>query len=146
MNDATHRLNLPENVNAWDVRATVQTGNLSFLAEYAQKTQDPSFDNGYIYRRGNAALLSASYSKRGMSFLVQAKRSDNMSYRSKRSMNGVSSFINHLPAFTMDQTYALAAMYPYATQPLGEWAYQAEAAYTFKKKTWLGGKYGSYFD
>ena len=137
------RLNLPKNVNAWDARVRVQKGAVNVLAEYAQKTQDPSFDNGYIYRRGYVAMLSASYSKRGMSALLQAKRSDNMSFRSQRSMNGISSFINHLPAFTMEHTYALAALYPYATQPLGEWAYQAELGYQFKRHTLLGGKYGT---
>ena len=141
--DATHKYNMPENVNAYDVRARLQKGNVSVLAEYAEKTQDPSFDNGYIYRKGNVAMLSASYSKRGMSALLQAKRSDNMSFRSRRSMNGTSSFINHLPAFTLDHTYTLAALYPYATRPGGEWAYQAEFGYTFKKKTFLGGKYGT---
>jgi hypothetical protein len=75
--------------------------------------------------------------------LLQAKRSDNMSFRSRRSMNGTSSFLNHLPAFTMDHTYTLAALYPYATHPEGEWAYQAELGYTFKKNTVLGGKYGT---
>ena len=141
--DATHKLKMPENVNAFDVRARVQQGNVSVLAEYAQKTQDPSFDNRYIYRKGNVAMLSASYSKRGMSLLLQAKRSDNMSFRSRRSINGTSSFLNHLPAFTMDHTYALAALYPYATRPGGEWAYQAELGYQFKRKTFLGGKYGT---
>lgn len=139
----TYKLNLPENVNAWDVRASVSHGGWNFLAEYAQKTQDPSFDNGYIYRKGYVAMLSTSYSKRGLSLLLQAKRSDNMSFRSRRSMNGTSSFLNHLPAFTMDHTYTLAATYPYATHPGGEWAYQAELGYTFKKNTALGGKYGT---
>lgn len=143
MTDATHKLNLPEYVNAFDIRAKLQRKNVSLVAEYAQKSQDPSFDNGYIYRRGYAAMLSGSYSKRGMSLLVQAKRSDNMSFRSERSMTGTSSFINHLPAFTMEHTYTLAALYPYATNPDGEWAYQAEGAYTFKRKTPLGGKYGT---
>ena len=143
MVDQVHKLNLPENVNAFDLRARLQKGNVSVLAEYAQKTQDPSFDNNYIYRKGYVAMLSASYSKRGMSILLQAKRSDNMSFRSRRSMNGTSSFINHLPAFTMDHTYSLAALYPYATQPLGEWAYQAELGYQFKRGTALGGKYGT---
>ena len=139
----TYKLNLPENVNAWDVRASVSHGGWNLLAEYAQKTQDPSFDNGYIYRKGYVAMLSTSYSKRGLSLLLQAKRSDNMSFRSRRSMNGTSSFLNHLPAFTMDHTYTLAATYPYATHPGGEWAYQAELGYTFKKNTALGGKYGT---
>lgn len=143
MTDATHKLNLPLSVNAFDVRASVQTGNLNVLAEYAWKTQDPSFDNGYIYRQGNVAMLSATYSKKGLSMLLQAKRSDNMSFRSKRTVTGISSNINHLPAFTMEHTYALAALYPYATHPDGEWAYQAEFAYNFKRRSFLGGKYGT---
>ena len=143
MKDRTHKLNLPENVNAFDVRARLQKGGLNLLAEYAWKSEDPSFDNGYIYRNGNVAMLSGSYSQKGMSLLVQAKRSEDMSFRSRRSMTLTSSFINHLPAFTMDHTYALAAMYPYATQPGGEWAYQAAFGYNFKRKTFLGGKYGT---
>ena len=141
--DAAHRLNLPTTVHAFDVRARLQSGAWNVLAEYAQKSQDPNFDNDYIYRRGYVAMLSGSYSKRGMSLLLQAKRSDNMSFRSRRSMNGTSSMINHLPAFTMDHTYALAALYPYATNPDGEWAYQAEGSYKFDRHTALGGKYGT---
>ena len=141
--DATHKLNLPNYVNAFDLRARLQHGGWNILAEYAQKSQDPSFDNSYIYRKGYVAMLSTSYSKKGMSLLLQAKRSDNMSFRSRRSMNGTSAFINHLPAFTTDHTYTLAALYPYATQPDGEWAYQAELGYNFKRRTMLGGKYGT---
>lgn len=141
--DPTHKLNLPLNVNAFDVRANFQKGGFNVLGEYAWKTDDPSFDNGYIYRKGTVAMLSTSYSKKGMSILLQAKRSDNMSFRSERGLTGTSSSINHLPAFTMDQTYALAALYPYGTQPGGEWAYQAEVGYKFKRNTALGGKYGT---
>ena len=141
--DATHKLKLPENVNAWDARVNVNHKEFNVLAEYAQKTQDPSFDNGYHYGRGNVAMLSTSYSKKGMSLLLQAKRSEGMSFRSRRSMNGTSSFINHMPAFTHDHTYALAATYPYATQLNGEWAFQAELGYSFKKNSALGGKYGT---
>ena len=141
--DATHRLKIPEFVNAWDARVNFTHKGFSLLAEYAQKSQDPSFDNGYHYGKGNVAMLSASYSQKGMSVLLQAKRSEGMSFRSRRSMSGTSSFINHLPAFTHDQTYALAAQYPYATNPDGEWAFQGEFGYTFKKGTTLGGKYGT---
>lgn len=139
-----YKLNLPKNVAAFDVRANFQKGGYSLLAEYAWKGQDPSFDNNYIYRKGSTLLLSGSYSRRGMSLLLQAKRSENMSYRSDRTVNGISSYINHLPAFSMQHTYALAALYPYATQnALGEWAYQAELGYNFKRRTLLGGKYGT---
>ncbi len=142
---STHKLDLPKTVNAFDVRANFQKGGLNILAEYAWKGQDPTFDGNYpyIYRKGNVAMLSATYSKKGMSFLLQAKRSDAMVFRSRRGeTSSIASSINHLPAFTMDQTYALASLYPYGTQPNGEWAYQAEFGYRFKRHSVLGGKYG----
>lgn len=143
MVDPTHRLHLPLNVNAFDVRLRVQHRAFNVLAEMAMKSQDPSHDNGYIYRNGYVAMLSGSYSKRGMSLLLQAKRSTNMGFRSRRGMEGISSFVNHLPPFTMEHTYTLTALYPYATRPDGEWAYQAAAAYTFPKGSPIGGKYGT---
>ena len=140
--DNTHLINFPKFVNAWDVRANLTAGAWNLLAEYAQKEADPSFANGYIFKKGNVAMLSGSYSDKGLSILLQAKRSENMSFKSDDVL-GISSSINHLPAFTQDQTYALAALYPYATQLAdGEWAYQAELGYNFKRKTALGGKYG----
>ena len=140
--DNTHYIHFPKFVNSWDVRANLTSGAWNILAEYAQKTADPSFDNGYVFMKGNVAMLSGSYSDKGLSILLQAKRSENMSSKSKDVL-GISSAINHLPAFTQDQTYALAALYPYATQLAdGEWAYQAELGYNFKRKTALGGKYG----
>lgn len=143
MVDPTHRLRLPLNVNAFDIRLRLQHRSFNILAEMAMKSQDPSHDNGYIYRNGYVAMLSGSYSKRGMSLLLQAKRSTNMGFRSRRGMEGISSFVNHLPPFTMEHTYTLAALYPYATRPDGEWAYQAAAAYTFPKGSMVGGKYGT---
>ena len=139
----TYKMKEPRYVNAWDARVNLNTGNFSILAEYARKTEDPTFANGYIFRHGDVAMLSTSYSEKGLSVLLQAKRSENMAFKSDRGVIGTSSAINHLPAFTQDQTYALAALYPYATQLAdGEWAYQAELGYNFKRKTTLGGKYG----
>lgn len=143
MADPTHCYNFPEYTNAFDVRVNLQKGNFSLLGEYASKTQDPNIGNNFCYDYGNVGMLSASYSKPGLSILLQSKRSEQMAFRSRRNVLGTSSFINHLPAFTMEHTYALAALYPYATNPDGEWAHQAQLAYTFKKKTALGGKYGT---
>lgn len=145
MADATHRLNLPAFVNAFDLRARLQKGAISMLAEYAQKTADPNELNNYIYGRGTAAMLSMSYAKSGLSLLAQAKRSENMGSRSDRTLSPLSKagYVNHLPAFTLDQTYSLAALYPYATQTEGEWAFQGGLGYNFKRKTTLGGKYGT---
>ena len=144
MADATHRLNLPEYINAFDVRAKLQKGGFSVLGEYAQKTGDPNELNNYTYGKGNIAMLSMSYAKSGLSVLAQAKRSENMGFRSNRTLSPLNKagYINHLPAFTLDQTYSLAALYPYATQTEGEWAFQGGLGYNFKRKTALGGKYG----
>lgn len=139
-----YRLEMPSTVHAFDVRSRLQAGNYSFLAEYAWRSQDPSADNGYIYRRGSAVLLSASYSAKGVSALFQAKRSENMSFRSRRSVTGTSAFVNNMPAFAYQHTYSLPALYPYATQAApGEWAFQGEFGYTFKRNSALGGKYGT---
>lgn len=142
---SNNRLELPMSVHAFDLRSSLQTGNYNFLAEYAWRTQDPSADNGYIYRRGNAVLVSASYSNRGISALLQAKRSEDMAFRSNRFFTtGTSAFLNNMPAFAYQHTYALAALYPYATQAApGEWAFQGEFGYNFKRHTLLGGKYGT---
>lgn len=138
------KLNLPSTINAFDFRTRLQKENISVLAEYAIRSQDPSFDNGYIYKRGTALMLSASYSTKGFSALFQAKRSDNMSFRSDRSEYGTAAFLNNMPAFAYQHTYTLAAMYPYATQAApGEWAFQGEVGYSFRRGTLLGGKYGT---
>lgn len=138
------KLNLPTSVSAFDVRSQVMKGHVSLLGEFAWKGQDPSFDNDYTYGKGTAVMLSATYSRSGLSALVQAKRSENMAFRSQRMMSGTSAFLNNMPAFAYLHTYALPALYPYATQAApGEWAFQGGFAYNFKRRTPFGGKYGT---
>lgn len=143
--DKDYYLNFPETTAAFDGRVKLRARNLNVLFEFATKNNDPNYTNNNTYRQGNAFLLSADYASNGFTALIQAKRSENMNFRSKRGNDGnmISSFINNLPAFTMTQTYALAAMYPYSTQSNGEWAFQADIRYLFKKGTSLGGKYGT---
>ena len=139
-----YRLNVPTNVSAFDLRTQFRKGNFGVSGEFAWKGQDPSADNNYTYGKGTAVMVSASYSKSGLSALIQAKRSENMAFRSQRMMTGTSAFINNMPAFAYLHTYALAALYPYATQAApGEWAFQGSFAYNFKRHTPLGGKYGT---
>ncbi|MBR1928752.1 MAG: hypothetical protein IJ834_03315 [Paludibacteraceae bacterium] len=135
--------NLPEWTAAGEVRSKLQIKNWSVLVEYAFRAGDPSADNMFSYRHGEALLLSASYSIKGMSVLTQIKRSENMSFRSDRMLRGTAGMISYLPAFTTTHTYSLASLYPYATNMNGEWAWQAEARYTWKKNTLMGGKYGT---
>ena len=137
------RLNLPLNVGAASLRADLGYGNWSLQAEYVRKGQDPSAMNGYIYRPGEALLLGLSYSQRGFSASLQAKRIDNMGFKSVRSQSGEMLYINYLPAITKNHTYAFLSMYPYATQVNGEQGLQADVMYKFKKGTLLGGQYGT---
>lgn len=140
----TYKLKLPTVVSAFDVRTQFMKNGFDVLVEYAWKGQDPSYDNKYTYAYGNAIMLSGSYSRSGLGVLIQAKRSDNMAFRSKRSQDLSSAFINNMPPFAYQSTYALAAFYPYATQAApGEWAFTANLTYKFKRKTPLGGKYGT---
>lgn len=139
-----YRLNLPKQVNAFDLRAGFNKGGWNFQAEYAWKDQDPSFDNDYTYNHGQALMLTGSYSRKGLSGTLQVKRSQNMSYRTQRWRDGNGAFINYMPAFTYQHTYSLPAIYPYATQyGPGEWAFNGSFGYTFPRKSPLGGKYGT---
>lgn len=149
-----YTLNMPKSVPAIDIRLQWQHGGYNLLAEYAMKGQDPAnnasrFNNGeqanYLYRHGSALMLSGSYSQRGFSAQVMAKRSEDMGFRSDRHASPVVSslYINHQPAFAYQHTYSLATLYPYGTQMDGEWAFQGELSYRFKRGTAMGGKYGT---
>ena len=145
LNSQTITLNLPKQVSAMDFRLQWQHSGYNILAEYAMKSFDPSADNSFIYRHGSALMLSASYSKRGFSTIIQAKRSEDMGFRSDRTASPTvtSLYLNHQPAFAYQHTYTLATQYPYATQMDGEWAFQGEVSYRFKRNTPMGGKYGT---
>lgn len=138
----SYKLRFPTNIAAFDGRINARLKDFNILAEFATKNNDPNAVNNYIYGKGNVELLSLSYAAKGFSAYVQAKRSQNMAFMSDQS-EMTNAFINYLPAFTNSQTYTLAALYPYATEYNGEWAFQAEVRYLFKRNTPLGGKYGT---
>ena len=138
--------NLPENVAAYAIRSTINRGKISFNSEYAYKYNDPA--GGITYNNfasGSALMSNLSYSQRGLGILLEAHRVDNMDYRSKRGGTGKELTLNYIPAISKQHAYTLAALYPFATQPSGEIGFQGEINYTFKKKSKLGGKYGTQF-
>lgn len=135
---------LPENVGSYGGRAKLRYGKFTLDGEYIMKEQDPSNDNQYVYNYGHAALFNFGYSRKGLGVQISGKSVDNMSYRSDRTKDLQDVFINYLPSMNKTHTYNLVAtLYPYATQPLGEIAYQAEVLYTIPKGTKFGGKYGT---
>jgi hypothetical protein len=69
-----------------------------------------------------------------------------MSFKSDRTATANDLAINYLPEMPRDETYQLAAFYPYATQPNGEQGFDAEIKYKLPKGSFLGGKYGTDLD
>ena len=142
--------NLPENVGSYGGRINIIRGGFNFFGEYVQKENDPSAANFvnvegqryYSYKTGEAIFISTSYAIKGLSFLVQLKRIDNMSFRSDRDATLQNLLINFLPATTRQHTYLMPAFSPYATQPVGEVGGMAEIQYKFQKGSLLGGKHG----
>lgn len=141
--DNNAQYNMPENVSAYAARVNFQHGLFALKAEYARKINDPSADNGMIYKIGQSMLINSSWSKGPFGGMVSGKWVDNMSYRSDNQAVDKNLLINYLPSITQNHTYSLIAMYPYATQLTGEAGVQGELFYRLKKKTVLGGKYGT---
>lgn len=138
-----YKYNLPNNVAAYAGRLLLIYGRFQFNAEYAYKINNPSAMNNYIYKNGESLLATLSYSRKGLGISLSGKRIDNMSYKSRSTEIGEALDINYLPPLTNPQSYSLATIYPYATQPNGEIGIQAKVNYTIPKRSKLGGKYGT---
>ena len=117
-------LRQPRTTASWAMRGVFSLPAFNVNAEYAHKDYDPNRTNGFIFRPGSVALLTATYLWGKSSLFVGARRSENFDFRSSRLAEGNALRLNFLQPFTKQQTYSLAAFYPYATQPNGEWAFQ----------------------
>lgn len=135
-------LKLPENVGCSAGRINIIAGDFNFFTEYAYKINDPSFQNHYSFKDGQALYVSTSYAQKGLSVLLSGKYIDNMSFRSDRDQSLTAAQMNFLPALTKPHTYLMMAYYPYASLPNGEIGAMGEVQYKFKKGSFLGGKYG----
>ncbi len=145
--DDREDLILPENVGAYGGRIAMRYKKFTLNGEYIFKGQDPSFDNSDIYNTGHAAVINFGYSQKGLGIMLAAKSVDNMSFRSDRDEKLQNVLINYLPAMNKVHSYNLvASLYPWATQPVGEIAYQGEIVYTAKKNKKVFGKYGTTFN
>jgi hypothetical protein len=136
--------NMPHNVGIYGGRLDIVYKNFYLNGEHVLKGQDPSNNNGYIFNNGQGTLINAGYSRKGFGILLQAKSTDNMSYRVNPDAILTDLNINYLPASTKAHTYNLAStLYPYGTQLNGEVSYQVDVMYKIPKKSKLGGKYGT---
>lgn len=144
--DNSPDLVLPENVMILDGRLKVSRKKWTVYGEYAYKYNDPSADNGYIYKDGQALEAGIGYSQRGFGINLTAHTLYNMSYRADRNNSSqfTEEYISFVPSLTKPHSYLLmSTLYPYATQLQNEMAFQVDAVYKIKKKSLLGGKYGT---
>ena len=134
---------IPNQTEVYAGRFLLIKGDFNISGEYVRKTDDPSALNNYKQGKGNAGLLNVSYSIGNLSANVSAKRIDNMDFRADRTAVASRLWTNYVPANTLQHTYRLLTLYPYAVQTLGETAIQADVSYAFKKGTLIGGQFGA---
>jgi hypothetical protein len=129
---------LPENVGASAGRFQMSYLDFKLNGEYATKINDPNSSNprnGKIYKKGEAAIVSAAYAKKGIGVSATFSRADNMNFRSDRNASLNNLLLNYTPALNKQHTYTLLTLYPYASQPNGEFQFSYElSAKLIKKK------------
>ncbi|MDY0014671.1 MAG: DUF6029 family protein [Bacteroidales bacterium] len=134
---------LPQNIGAFAGRANFGYAGFNLQGEYAWKCNDPSAANEMIYKPGEALLLTASYSMKGLGVFLTGLRTDNFDFRTLRNASINNNIINYIPTLTREHAYALPSMYAYSSQAVGQIGFQAEVTYKIPKKTVIGGKYGT---
>jgi hypothetical protein len=137
--------NIPKNVASWATRLNFGIKGFRFEGEYASKVNDPNLSNEYIYKRGEALLMTASYSMKGLGVSASFLRADNMDFRSQRDAAPAYAALtlNYIPAINRQYSYQLLGNYSYASQPNGQIGGQAQVNFQIPKKTKIGGKYGT---
>ena len=135
---------IPQNVGAYSSRLNLIRGAWNYSAEYAYKFNDPAGGaSEKNYAAGNAIKNNLTFSKKGFGFSIDFQRVDNMEFKSDRDKDGQAYLINYVPTLSKQHTYALLALYPYATNFNGEIGTQIDIYLKLKKGSFLGGKYGT---
>jgi hypothetical protein len=141
------------NTYAFTLYNTLTAGKFNWYVEGAYKTRDQFFDPRAIKtgRDGQTTSLgklvsddgavfysSLSYADKGLGVTLEAKRTENFSFRTNPFVTLNQGAINFLPPMTRFNTYRLTTRYQAATQELGENAYQADVKYAFSRKFQIG--------
>ncbi|HMN91329.1 MAG TPA: DUF6029 family protein, partial [Saprospiraceae bacterium] len=135
------------NTYAFSLYNTLSAGPFAWYVEGAYKTPDPINDpfgvlvrdsvaiigDKFIQKSGSVLYSSLSYARSGLGLTLEAKRTENFTYRARPQAQLNQGFINFLPPMARVNTYRLPARYNAATQELGELAFQADARYLFSK-------------
>ncbi|NPA46839.1 MAG: hypothetical protein GXO24_06465 [Chlorobi bacterium] len=149
---------VPAHVNLYGIQTQFSGGPWDFYFEYDYKTPDALYANGVLNDRvlfdGDAYTFNAGYARKGFGVNLTLRRAENIQMYSRRSLEfnpyntGV---VNYVPALVKQHDYPLATLYVYATRPgiswadmhVGEIGGQADMVFKIKRKTFLGGRYGT---
>jgi hypothetical protein len=151
--------NFNDLTNAFSSRIDFSKNNFYSSAEFVSKSNDALiiFDEIRNTKPGSAILFDVGYGKRGFGINANFRRIENMTFYSERNATGNiynQNIVNYIPALTKQHDYLLTNIYVYQAQPqvsfqdfallkIGEIGGQVDFFYTLKKKTALGGKYGT---
>lgn len=164
----TNTTKFPELVNALSFRGDVDLGSFYANFEYAFKSNEVSYKPRRIsqqkiiegvYYSGDALLFNMGYTQKGLGLSATFRRLENMSFFARRNfVNSAENqygmlSVNFLPSLAKQYSYSLANIYIYQAQPnlvltnfdgrAGEIGGKFDVFYTFKKRSSLGGKYGT---
>ncbi len=150
--------NLQPVVGSYSSRLDLTAGNFYTNFEYVYKESDARAANQVLLDQvlfdGNAWLMNFGYSQKGLGINATLRRLENIQMYSERLLEGNSynsGVMNFVPGLTKQHDFSLANIYVYQAQPaisfgeekVGEIGGQIDVYYTFKRKSALGGKYGT---
>jgi len=136
------------NTYAFSVYNTLTSGPIAWYVEAAYKTEDVMNDpfgviirdgeeivgDKFIQAPGSVLYSSLSYAESGLGITLEAKRTENFSFRTRPQTQLNRGMINFLPPMARVNTYRLNARYNAATQELGELAFQVDVRYLLNRK------------
>lgn len=163
----------PNYVYTTSTRLDYTAGNFYANTEYVYKSDDVRIkaSSNEVHEgakfNGNAMLLTLGYSQKGLGVSTTLRRLENMSFYSERTAANNpfnEQVMNYIPGLTKQHDYSLTNIYVYQAQPGsrispdyvsiedgkakghvddGEIGGQFDLYYKIKKKSLLGGKYGT---
>lgn len=122
---------------------TLTSGNFNWYVETAFKTEDAINDpfasvviagdtttgDLFINAPGSVLYSSLSYAARGFGLTLEAKRTENFTFRTRPQVQLNRGMVNFLPPMARANTYRLLSRYNAATQEVGELAIQGDLRY-----------------
>ncbi len=145
-------------VGSFSSRLGLDANNFYTNFEYVYKESDARASNNVLLDQvlfdGNAWLLNFGYAKKGIGFNATLRRLENIQMYSERLLEGNSyntGIMNFIPGLSKQHDFSLANLYVYQAQPgisfgeekVGEIGGQADLFFRIKRKTFLGGRYGT---